>query len=980
MNVIGNVINQVVGIEDEDEDAVPLSLKEPTYTVVIPKKNGVLGMAYRALDKESGGIIVTGIMVNSSVQDWNCTCEGDQLICVGDKMVSVNGQTDPHGMVQALQSSDIVTIDFLKHGPRWHVTGVTADCMEKISLAMDRGMSLKEAHARGREEEAPQITSSLSKLQLLMIIGASLAPNLFLLAALSDIGLGTTTYSNLASYNVDLMGKGIGFMSVLFAISLVVVDWYYWKNKVQKRITIIVCCYGFLIGGFLMARNYPELPLVITMMHVPVLLGALRATALKAVRRPSFYGSVGACLLAISLFSMSLWLVWMNLLPTTHRWDSATKADLRERTSKIYSAWNVTVSNHEFTMYADWYCPEEGDPSLYTLDEDHYRETGEMQAKETDCGWDTCEIQPLEAFEIKKACAKVKTTWLLIWMAPLVSFGTNFLYCLFCAINGSWLKVTDLRQLEKALKNFILIIVFAAAGGYVSVSVAGASTRLTGAMLSFLGGAIILLVIWMYLEIGERALTAMLKNSAIMQRILGLATSDWARAVIIVPVYPNIPWLLAVNFLNQRARRLRDPKHTQNTWFTTGANMVFRALDHWRWVSIFTKTNLLAMLYFTLAQGAGKFCIVLLSALNEYLQKNLGFEESCLIFFIVGFMMFMLPPVPGIPVYICGGIIVCAQARPVEGIGFYGGLLIAVVMCTILKLVAACGQYMIGYTMGWSVKVQQLVGVDKVQIKAIEMILKTKGLNAPKVAVLLGGPDWPTSVLCGILRVNIPQMLIGTLPIVFLCSPSILYGAFLITPITDENDKEGRALWNTLSGMMLMAAGFSQLVAMCLALYFLQDKAFRHYEYLAQPRPEHAKIIELTQSEAAYNDAYDRVTHWRRLPLWLKIMIQVAVSCMILQGMVLTLAGSLCFRPFGVNNKISDPWDKDGLNGDVMSFILPLGRLAMLLFTSGCVLHVIFVKITGRMAERLLRNEQGANNEGPPRVDDPLPTKAPAET
>jgi len=179
---------------------------------------------------------------------------------------------------------------------------------------------------------------------------------------------------------------------------------------------------------------------------------------------------------------------------------------------------------------------------------------------------------------------------------------------------------------------------------------------------------------------------------------------------------------------------------------------------------------------------------------------------------------------------------------------------------------------------------------------------------------------------------------------------------------------------------MLMGSALSQLFAVCLALYFLQDKAFRHYEYLAQPRPEHAKIIELTQSEAAYNDAYDRVTHWRRLPLWLKIMIQVAVSCMILQGMVLTLAGSLCFRPFGVNNKISDPWDKDGLNGDVMSFILPLGRLAMLLFTSGCVLHVIFVKITGRMAERLLRNEQGANNEGPPRVDDPLPTKAPAET
>jgi len=979
MNVIGNVIGNSFDIEEDKDDAAAQG--DDAYSVVVQKKDGVLGMSYRVLDVEGGGVIVTGIMMNSAVQEWNCTCEEDQVVCVGDRIMSVNGEKDAQSMVHALKSMDILTITLLKHGPRWHVTGVTADCMEKISLAMDKGMRLKDATARGRDSEVcQQDRPSLSKFQMLLILGASLAPNLALLAMLSDIGLGIEMYSNLASYSADLMGKGIVFLSLLFAVSLVIVDWKDWKNKLQKRATMGLCCYGFLVGGFLMARNYPELPLVITMMHVPVLLGALRATALKSVRRPSFYGGVGLCLMVISVLVLSLWLVWMNALSTTRRWDDETKADLRQRSHKMYAAWNVTVNARSFPMVADWYCSESSDPSEYTLDMDLYERTGVMQALVQDCGWDSCMITPDEQSAIIKVCAKIKTAWLLAWMAPLITFGINSVYCLFCAINGPWLRVTDIRQLEKALRNFVLIIAMAAAGGWVSVSVAGASTRLTGALLSFLAAGIILLVIWMYLEIGESALTAMLKNSAVMQRILGLATSDWARAVIIVPVYPCIPALLSINFLNQGARRLRDPKSAGNTWFTSGANTVFRALEHWRWVSIFTKCNLLAVLYFTLAQGAGKFCIVLLSWLNEYLRLHLGFVESCVIFFCVGFTMFMLPPVPGIPVYICGGIIVVAQARPVPGVGFYGGIAAAILMCTLLKLFAACGQYMIGYTMGWSVKVQQLVGVDKVQIKAIEMILQTKGLNSPKVAVLLGGPDWPTSVLCGILRISIPQMLLGTLPIVLLCAPSVLYGAFLITPVEDEDDAEGRALWETLSGIMLMGSALSQLFAVCLALYFLQDKAFRHYEYLAQPRPEHAKIIELTQSEAAYNDAYDRVTHWRRLPLWLKIMIQVAVSCMILQGMVLTLAGSLCFRPFGVNNKISDPWDKDGLNGDVMSFILPLGRLAMLLFISGCVLHVIFVKITGRMAERLLRNEQGANNEGPPRVDDPLPTKAPAET
>ena len=37
--------------------------------MVIAQQDGVLGMAYRVLDVEGGGIIVTGIMMNSAVQD-----------------------------------------------------------------------------------------------------------------------------------------------------------------------------------------------------------------------------------------------------------------------------------------------------------------------------------------------------------------------------------------------------------------------------------------------------------------------------------------------------------------------------------------------------------------------------------------------------------------------------------------------------------------------------------------------------------------------------------------------------------------------------------------------------------------------------------------------------------------------------------------------------------------------------------------------
>merc|ERR1712136_321499 len=65
---------------------------------------------------------------------------------------------------------------------------------------------------------------------------------------------------------------------------------------------------------------------------------------------------------------------------------------------------------------------------------------------------------------------------------------------------------------------------------------------------------------------------------------------------------------------------------------------------------------------------------------------------------------------------------------------------------------------------------------------AIEKILKQPGLGVQKVLILCGGPDWPTSVLTGILRLPVGQMLIGTLPCFILLMPAVLAGASLTEP------------------------------------------------------------------------------------------------------------------------------------------------------------------------------------------------------
>ena len=46
--------------------------------------------------------------------------------------------------------------------------------------------------------------------------------------------------------------------------------------------------------------------------------------------------------------------------------------------------------------------------------------------------------------------------------------------------------------------------------------------------------------------------------------------------------------------------------------------------------------------------------------------------------------------------------------------------------------------------------------------------------------VLCGGPDWPTSVLTGILRLDVKQMILGSTPFLLLNTPTVMAGAFVL--------------------------------------------------------------------------------------------------------------------------------------------------------------------------------------------------------
>ena len=57
---------------------------------------------------------------------------------------------------------------------------------------------------------------------------------------------------------------------------------------------------------------------------------------------------------------------------------------------------------------------------------------------------------------------------------------------------------------------------------------------------------------------------------------------------------------------------------------------------------------------------------------------------------------------------------------------------------------------------------------------------RVAGLSVAQVAVLVGGPDWPTAVLCGILGLSQIKILIGTTPVLIPIILCVLSGGSMV--------------------------------------------------------------------------------------------------------------------------------------------------------------------------------------------------------
>jgi hypothetical protein len=182
-----------------------------------------------------------------------------------------------------------------------------------------------------------------------------------------------------------------------------------------------------------------------------------------------------------------------------------------------------------------------------------------------------------------------------------------------------------------------------------------------------------------------------------------------------------------------------------------------------------------------------------LSAYNEWAVMGILLTR--------GVIVYLFPPTNGFPLYIVAGCVLPQRFahdpdRPsFQDGGIWTGVAFALALCQLMKGIACyIQQEVLGKSFGHNQKVRRLVGVHTILIRATEGLLKEKsGLNGFlfKLVMFTAMPDWPMSVLCGIL--NMPTLstiaitLVGDLFLSALCITTGLL-QWMACPATVEGE------------------------------------------------------------------------------------------------------------------------------------------------------------------------------------------------
>jgi hypothetical protein len=722
--------------------------------------------------------------------------------------------------------------------------------------------------------------------------------------------------------------------------------WGHGASALLPYFSVVIFLVLIFISFTLKSVSYPWVPVLLSMCTTLLFLAFKHAQWRKLeVGPPHFYLTTAVCYCVCASAILVIWVAWMVSLELW--WDDDTRRWLADKYASVYRQ-----------LTPDELASESSPLPLfeYCLDDGRISNISTVAVKDV----------------VTSACGVAETVIFTQWAGPFAVFSCNVLGAGFCVLFSNTIaKIGEtsvaLQTRKKALITFmkrsLLTIVLAVGIMNASLYVSGAAARLGRAMMALACIALFVMFLWIARELDTTTLNQMKEETPIMRHVINILQSNFLRAMAVGGLNVTIPLIVVLDRVRQHVRKnitkyyditengsdsplpyIRVHYHYHDQHTPSGTRLV-ESLARWDWTDILGKVCVLAEVFVLLAVGS-KATFIFFSYLNGEIEAA-GLEIGSIFVMVwaIGLVMFLNPIVPGSAVYLFAGVVLGAQSQKEGSVGIWVGLVLACVAGSGAKLLACVGQYSLGYFMGKSVKVQQFVGVTKVGVLATEAVLKEEGFKLFKMCILVAGPDFPTSVLCGILQLSIPQMLLGTSPVILVSIiPQTLVGVLL----TKENASEG--VWSVIATIATGLAAAFQTGATLIFAYGIMERVDESGDQLLKmPRPEHDEVRKLAEKEAEYVEKHSEVSDWGQLGTFARATLLGTVALFLLSGLIIALdtmaTEKICFKKFYITDNIKDSSDLGGLDGNVLNVVIPpLGWVALGLATVAFVLHVGFGK------------------------------------
>jgi len=420
------------------------------------------------------------------------------------------------------------------------------------------------------------------------------------------------------------------------------------------------------------------------------------------------------------------------------------------------------------------------------------------------------------------------------------------------------------------------------------------------------GSIFFFIVIYLWFTIGPERIVSSAKEHPSVKFVMDLMLSDWMKAIFLVFLWPVLPIYLTMEFVRQRVRSCLTcggcvDKDPDGGWITSEGNTRWGELSRWNWRSVLYKSILVGTLYFSIQIGASTGTTIFLSWLADVV-KPWPAAPLLAVLFVVGLTMFLIPVVPGVPVYLVAGIIV---VQKYEDVGFWTGVTVASLLCWFIKL---CSNVVlmkcIGEPFADNLTVRMIVQTHTPTMRAAEQILIQPGLTVAKVAVLVGCPDWPTPVLCSMLKVPILSMLVGISPVIIIIVPVVLAAAFMLQASKQGLTDEEREKYDTLSTNLTLLSILGQMGSMVISGMYLYAIKLERADEFKKRRPQDNDIFEALAKSDKEEKEFHEKCRWEVVPWSLKALL-VLGSWLSLGIMYITnVFSEQAFRAFELTDKM----------------------------------------------------------------------------